>query len=162
MSKAQKVLVLLVGIVFVAIYIASQAPNTGTQTATDTHGETAKPKDRPQEEAWIPQPEMPTFLTQEDWCLVPTTSSEGRNYKAVPGCKSFVVRQDTIVWRDRSCKVTSISKHVPKSMPEFSGHWWLRGYCSDGSVADFRFFEARVDKEHMLIQLFPPYFALGE
>jgi hypothetical protein len=45
MSKAQKVLVLFVGIVFI-IYIASQqAPNTGTQTATDTQGETAKPKD---------------------------------------------------------------------------------------------------------------------
>jgi len=162
MSKAQKILVLFVGIVFV-IYIASQAPNTGTQTATDTQGETAKPKDRPQEEAWSPQSEMPTFLTQEDWCLVPTTSpGTNRDYKAVPGCKSFVIRQDTIVWRDRSCKVTSISKHVPKSEPEFSGHWWLRGYCSDGSVADFRFFEASIGKEHMLIQLFPPYFALGE
>jgi hypothetical protein len=45
---AQKVLVLFVGIVF-GIYIASQAPDTGTQTATDTQGETAKPKDRSEE-----------------------------------------------------------------------------------------------------------------
>jgi hypothetical protein len=79
MSKAQKMLVLFVGIVFVIYIIASKAPDTGTQTATDRQGETAKPKDRPQdakpkdrpqEEAWSPQSEMPTLLTQEDWCLV--------------------------------------------------------------------------------------------
>jgi hypothetical protein len=42
---------------------------------------------------WTPQTEMPGFLSQEDWCLMtPSPYSNNAEYKAVPGCKSFVVK----------------------------------------------------------------------
>jgi hypothetical protein len=116
-----------------------------------------------EEEPWVQQQQMPPFLAQEDWCLERPTSPPSRGgfgaastYKAVPGCRSFVVKQDTLVWNGNvSCKITSIA--------ELGGNWWLRGHCSDGIgasyVGDFRFAEGRIGGEHVLIQLTPPYAA---
>ena len=116
-----------------------------------------------EEEPWVQQQQMPPFLAQEDWCLERSATSPPSGgfgavytYKAVPGCKSFVVKQDTLVWNGNvSCKITSVAK--------LGGNWWLKGSCSDGTgasyVGDFRFAEGRIGGEHVLIQLTPPYAA---
>src|SRR5262245_13212674 len=115
-----------------------------------------------EEEPWVQQQQMPPFLAQEDWCLErrptspPSRFGAVSTYKAVRGCKSFVVKQDTLVWNGNvSCKITSIA--------ELGGNWWLRGYCSDRTgasyVGDFRFAEGHIGGEHVLIQRTPPYAA---
>jgi hypothetical protein len=109
------------------------------------------------EEEWVPQPlEIPKFLAQEDWCLKrPAPKMEGiQLYAAVPGCKSFVVKQDTLVWNgNASCKITTIAK--------LGNTWWLKGHCSDEGgmsyVGDFRFYETRLSDERLLVVLTPPY-----
>src|SRR6516225_1850816 len=108
------------------------------------------------EEEWVPQPlEIPKFLVQEDWCLNRSAPKmEGiQLYAAVPGCKSFVVKQDTLVWNgNASCKITTIAK--------LGNHWWLKGHCSDEGemsyVGDFRFYETRLSDERLLVVLTPP------
>ena len=109
------------------------------------------------EEEWVPQPlEIPKFLVQEDWCLNRSAPKmEGiQLYAAVPGCKSFVVEQDTLVWNgNASCKITAIAK--------LGNMWWLKGHCSDKGamsyVGDFRFYETRLSDERLLVVLTPPY-----
>src|SRR5262249_34604383 len=69
-----------------------------------------------------------------------------------PGCKSFVVKQDTLVWNgSTSCEITTIAK--------LGNTWWLKGHCSDKGgmsyVGDFRFCETRLSDERLLVVLTP-------
>ena len=112
---------------------------------------------------WTSQTEMPGFLSQEDWCLMtPSPYSNNADYKVVPGCKSFVVKGNTITWPGRACKITNVSAHFPKSVPDANGNWRLQGHCSDDSVFDAIFFTGNVGGDRMLIQLLPPYKEMGD